>query len=77
MKAQTIVAAFIGVIQLTIGFLAISSAYLIYFDPNNVMIRPILSISPENVSLFALLFSIVGFFSAVSGLLIVYEWVLS
>jgi hypothetical protein len=77
MKAQTIVAALIGAIQVVIGFLAISSAYLIYFDPNNVMIRPILSISPENASLFALLFSVIGFFSAVSGLLIVYEWVLS
>jgi hypothetical protein len=77
MKVETIVAAFVGAIQLLIGFLAMSSAYLIYYDPNSLMIGAILNISPDNVALFILLFSIIGFFSAVSGLLIVYEWVFS
>lgn len=77
MKVETIVAPVVGAIQLLIGALAMASAYLIYYDPSSLMLGTILSISPENVALFALLFSIIGFFSAVSGSLIIYEWVFS
>ncbi|MFQ6094552.1 MAG: hypothetical protein ACE5NN_00265 [Candidatus Bathyarchaeia archaeon] len=77
MELEKVIAAFVGLLQSLIGALAIASAYLIYYDPDNMKIRTILNILPQNAALYVLLFSMVGSFSVLSGILIIYEWILS
>ena len=75
MRAKRALAAVIGTLQTIIGILIIIFAYIIYYDPPFFQARSIFNIQVENVSFFILLLSIIGFFSLMSGFLILYEWV--
>lgn len=74
MQIKRAVATFIGVVQSLIGIASIAFAYLIYYNPDYLEVRAILNIPNEHVALYILLLGIIGLFSIVSGLLIVYEW---
>jgi len=64
----------IGTLQIVIGILFTVLAYLIFYNPNVLPARSILNIQDANIAFFILILSIIGFFSVLSGLLIIYDW---
>ncbi len=77
MGAREIVAAVVGVIQSLIGASAIAFAYLLYYNLFNIqaIIQEVLGISvSENLPLCMFLAFTFGFFSIVSGFLLIHEW---
>jgi len=74
MRARRALVTLMGALQSIIGMLVIVFAYLIYYDPPFFQARSILNIQIENIAFFIFLLSIIGFFSLLSGFLIIYEW---
>ena len=74
MGVKKALAIFIGMLQSLIGALAIVFTYLVYYNPNYFQIRTLMKIPSEHVAFYMLIFSIIGFFSLASGLIIINQW---
>jgi len=74
LRAKNAFATVIGAFESLVGMLAIVSAYLIYYDPDFFAVRTILNLQPEHITFYMLVLFVVGFFSVISGLLIINEW---
>jgi len=74
MGVVRVLATLVGLLQSLIGIFTIILAYLIYYSPKFLNISQILRIRSEYAAFFILILGIVGFFSIVSGILIIYEW---
>lgn len=74
MGIKKALAIFIGILQSLIGALAIAFTYLLYYNPAFFEIRTLMKIPSEHIAFYMLLLSIIGFFSLISGLLIINEW---
>jgi len=77
MGARGILAAIVGIVQSTIGALAIAFAYIVNYDLFNIQItvQNMLGISvEEHMPLYFLLILTFGFFSIISGFLLIHEW---
>ncbi len=76
MKPIEALASIIGILQAILGFSAIIISDLIYYNPSFFRAREILKITSSYVPLYILLLSMIGSFSIISGLLILYEWLI-
>ena len=74
LNPKNVLATFIGLLQSLLGALAMILIYLIYFNYDFFAIRTILNIQQEHVSLYIMIFFVIGLFAIISGLLIIYEW---
>jgi len=71
MKIRKTIVTFFGIMQEVIGVLAISFAYILYF--NLLDVRVSLNIPVEHVSFYLLLLFIFGFISIISGFFLIHE----
>jgi len=71
MKIRKTIVTFFGIMQEVLGVLAISFAYILYFNLLNVRVS--LNIPVEHVSFYFLLLFIFGFISIISGLFLIHE----
>ncbi len=77
MGARGILAAIVGVVQGAIGALAIAFAYIVNYNLFDIQdtIQDMLGISVgEHMPLYLLLILTFGFFSIISGFLLIHEW---
>ena len=71
MKIRKTIVTFFGIMQEVIGVLAISFAYILYF--NLLDVRVSLNIPVEHVSFYLLFLFIFGFISIISGFFLIHE----
>jgi len=74
MGVRSLLATFTGIFQSLIGVSAIVVAYLLYYNPDSLAVRTMLSLQETHVAFYMMVLFMVGFFTTISGLLIVYEW---
>ncbi len=78
MRIRVILAAVVGVIQSGIGVLAIAFAYVLNYNGDvQTFVQTVLGIETpmeKILPMFLLLISTFGFFSIISGLLLIHEW---
>jgi hypothetical protein len=71
MKIRKITATFFGIMQEVIGVLAISFAYILYYNFLDVQVS--LNIPEKHVPFYLLLLFIFGFISIISGFFLIHE----
>ena len=74
MRVKSVLASLVGLLQILIGVSAIIAAYLIYYNPSYFEVRTLLGLRGEYVAFFFLILGVVGFFSIISGVLVIHEW---
>jgi len=74
MRVKRAITIFVGTFQVILGLVAILLAYLMLCNPTFFPLRDMLGLREEYVSLFFLVLGIIGFFTMISGTLIIYEW---
>jgi len=74
MGAKNALASLVGLLQIFIGVSAIVFAYLLHYNPSYLEVRTLLGLREEYVAFFFLVLGVIGFFSIISGILVIYEW---
>ena len=77
MGVKSIFATIIGSLQIAIGISAIIFAYILHYNPSYFEVRALLGLREEYIAFFLLILGVIGFFSIVSGILVIYEWSLT
>jgi Na+-transporting methylmalonyl-CoA/oxaloacetate decarboxylase gamma subunit len=71
MNARTILSKTIGLIQTSLGGMAIVFAFLSFYNVFNI--QAMLNVAPESIGFYLWIFIIFGLLSVISGLFLFYE----